>query len=358
MAQIKPFTTVFGRGLLEEVRYISAPCAVLVTMKDLWSMEKFRSKFVKEDNCHTEFIIYCVESLDAETLQKELQTLVEKHGKINTIVGFGGGQAIDVAKFFSWTLGGVPLFQIPTALTVDAPWGHRAAIRYDGIVRYVGFAVPSAVYIDYDVIMSAPKRLNVSGVADVLCFHTAHHDWALAEKHKEAGNWPYDSEVVAEAQSRLQALLNNLEEVQNMTEKGIRTLVQAFQYGGAAFHAYGWNPRPLEGFDHLFFYALEHRTGKHFIHGYPVALGIWLGSLLQKNDPEMVIMVVKKCGIDIRPEAMGITWSDVEDTLKGLASFVKENKYMFTIGSIAEFSSEWLQETKDKLYDNYKDWES
>jgi hypothetical protein len=39
-------------------------------------------------------------------------------------------------------------------------------------------------------------------------------------------------------------------------------------------HANGWNPRPVEGFDHIFFYALEHRTGLHFIHGYPVLLGV------------------------------------------------------------------------------------
>ena len=36
----------------------------------------------------------------------------------------------------------------------------------------------------------------------------------------------------------------------------------------------GWNPRHIEGVEHFFFYNLERRTGRHFIHGQPVGLGI------------------------------------------------------------------------------------
>ena len=203
-----------------------------------------------------------------------------------------------------------------TALTVDAPWGHRAAVRYDGVVRYgtmalplnknysmsayllfynrlivcyvtvlylVGFAVPQAVYVDYDIIRAAPKRLNLSGVGDVWCFQTAQWDWQLARDHGKEGNWPYDASAVARAQTYLDRLMANIDNIKEMNDDGIATIVSAFQFGGAAFHGYGWNPRPVEGFEHLFFYALEHRTHKHFIHGYPVMLGIFFGYLLHGN---------------------------------------------------------------------------
>ena len=130
--------------------------------------------------------------------------------------------------------------------------------------------------------------------------------------------------TVAMAQRKLNGLIENLKEVKEMTDKGIRVLASAFQFGGAAYHSFGWNPQPVEGFDHLFFYALEHHTRKHFIHGYPVMLGIFLGSLLQDNRPEFVLDVVKQCDIDIRPEEMGVSWEDVKETLLNLASFVKE----------------------------------
>ena len=109
-----------------------------------------------------------------------------------SIIGLGGGQAIDVAKFFAWTLG-LPIFQVPTAMTVNAPFGHRAGVRTGGKVRYMGWAVPEAVYVDFDVIASAPQLLNRSGVGDILCYHTAHADWRLAhDLGREEPQWPYD----------------------------------------------------------------------------------------------------------------------------------------------------------------------
>ncbi len=63
--------------------------------------------------------------------------------------------AVDTAKFFVWKKR-VPLFQIQTALSMNASWGQRAGIRIDGAVRYIGWAVPEAVYIDYDILRAAP----------------------------------------------------------------------------------------------------------------------------------------------------------------------------------------------------------
>ncbi len=65
-----------------------------------------------------------------------------------------------MAKFF-WDF---LLFLVPTTLTVDARIVLQCVMYDGGVVRYVGFASQSAVYVDYDVIRSAPIRLNSSGV--------------------------------------------------------------------------------------------------------------------------------------------------------------------------------------------------
>ena len=52
-------------------------------------------------------------------------------------------------------------------MTPPSAWGHRAAIRYDGVVRYVGFAEPTAVYVDIGLLRNAPPALNLSGVGVV-----------------------------------------------------------------------------------------------------------------------------------------------------------------------------------------------
>ena len=73
------------------------------------------------------------------------------------------------------------------------PFGQRAGLRQDGLVRYLGWAVPEAVYVDFDVIQAAPASLNRAGVGDILCYHTAHWDWrAASESGVVEGRWPYD----------------------------------------------------------------------------------------------------------------------------------------------------------------------
>ena len=47
-----------------------------------------------------------------------------------------------------------------------------------------------------------------------------------------------------------------------VSDDGIRTLMTAHRWGGAAFHNAGWNTRHMDGVDHAFLYSLEHVTGK------------------------------------------------------------------------------------------------
>ena len=95
----------------------------------------------------------------------ELERMVQELPACASVIGLGGGQAIDVAKFFAWSRR-KPLFQVPTSMTVNAPFGHRSGLRTGGKVRYMGWAVPEAVYVDFEVIQSAPSpvRCKVSNL--------------------------------------------------------------------------------------------------------------------------------------------------------------------------------------------------
>lgn len=284
---ITPFTTTCGNGLVAKLPSLCAPPYVIVTMQDLWDgVPVLKEPF---QGAHKDsFRVFFVTSLEERDLEQSFAELAafaksSPAGVLRTVVGIGGGQAIDVAKYFAWR-SGANLFQVPTALTVDAAWGHQAAVRREGIVSYTGWAVPATIFIDFELVRSAPRDLNLSGIGDVLCFHTAHADWALAARHGKDAPWPYNERMVLEARAVMERLKRHIHDVRDLTDTGISELVSALSFGGAAFHANGWNPRPVEGFDHIFFYALEHRTGIHFIHGYPVLLGVFLGSWFQGND--------------------------------------------------------------------------
>lgn len=339
------FNTIYGRNLIAELsNFAHQPCLV-VTMDDLWP--KFESHFN-----HTSTHVYFVNTLDFTELDRQ----VEKLPGCNSVVGLGGGQALDVAKFVAWKLR-LPLFQVPTAMTVDAAFGHRAAIRFEGNVRYIGWAVPEAVYIDYDVIQSAPPMLNRSGVGDIFCFHTAHYDWKLAHNlGKTEPQWPYNPHLVSEARPYLDAALAHLDDIHAVNDTGIQIMIDAHRYGGGSFHGAGWNPRHVEGVEHFFFYTLEYLTRKHFIHGQPVCLGVYIGAALQENQPEEMLAAIKQVEVDIRPEAMGLTWDDAAGAMRQLAEYVKQAGLFYTVANHKPITEDFIDHVRERIYQTFGPW--
>src|SRR5579862_4341749 len=173
------FQTILGRNLIAELKNFVHRPFLVVTMEDLWP------KFLRDFE-GAECQVYFVRSVEDRILAADFATIPE----VEAVVGLGGGMAIDTAKYFAWKRR-LPLFQVLTALSMDAPWGHRAGIRFDSDVRYIGWAVPEAVYIDYDVIKAAPRQLNYSGIGDILCCHTGVLDWRYASARGRCeAKWP------------------------------------------------------------------------------------------------------------------------------------------------------------------------
>jgi len=330
---------IFGRNLLQELALtVDAPFLV-VTMEDLWPL--FRKQFDERS-----IVVHFVDSIE----RSALDALIERHAEVRAVVGLGGGQAVDVAKYVSWKRR-IPLFQVPTSLSVNAPFAHRAAVRDEGIIKYVGFTKPDAVYIDYDIITQAPLMLNRTGVGDIFCYHTAHEDWRLAT---EAGRceekWPLDEAQISEARAVMMSCRDAAHDIRDVTEHGIRTLVEALRWGGAAFLNNGWSPRPIEGSEHTFFYSLEYLTKKHFLHGQPVGLGALLMSLLQDNDPEWMKDALDQCGVPYRPEDMGVTWEDCVAALRYMPEYVEQAGLWYTAAVHYEITDDYLARARELVY--------
>src|SRR5256714_7766996 len=180
--------------------------------------------------------VHFVTTLDAAEVEAQAEALPE----FGSIVGLGGGQASDVAKYFAWRRGR-PIFQVPTAMTTNAPFGHRSVLRDEGKAVVVGWAVREAVYVDYDVIRSAPPHLNRSGIGDVLCHHTARFDWKLAhDTGHEEPRWPYDQRLVDEAGGGLNFVLAGLAEIHDVSDPGVPPPMRAHAWGGGPRHHRRW----------------------------------------------------------------------------------------------------------------------
>jgi glycerol dehydrogenase-like iron-containing ADH family enzyme len=335
------FPTVFGRGLFGEFKNFVNPPFLIVTMADLWPI--FAHEFEGAD-----YRLYFTQSIEQTDLDRDAAGLKD----VRSIIGLGGGQALDVAKYFAWKRN-LPFFQAPTALSVNAVYGHRSGVREQGTVMYRGFAVPQCVFIDYDVLRQAPRPLNWSGIGDILCFHTGVLDWRYAHAiGRIEAKWPYDEGLARQSLEKVEAIVANTDGIREMTDKGIEVLVDGLKWG-TSFHGSGWCPRHIEGTDHFLFYTLEKLTGRKFLHGQPVGLGIVVGSMMHDNRAEEMLDVIARIGLDVRPEAMGLSWTQVEDGLTTMRDYVRTLPLWHSMAHDVEVTPGFIADLKSRLAKAY-----
>ncbi len=129
-----------------------------------------------------------------------------------------------------------------------------------------------------------------------------------------------------------------------MTDKGIKIMIDALKWGGSSYCSSGWNPRHIEGVEHLIFYSLEYHTKKIFLHGQAVCLGIVIGSMMHKQRNEELRNIINKIGVDIKPKSMNIDWDEVKHSLFNLKNFVEKSNLMWGISNDYDFDENFFKE--------------
>lgn len=235
------------------------------------------------------------------------------------VVGLGGGTALDTAKFLARALGR-PLVQIPSITSVDAGFTDAIGVRDQGRVRYIGPVRPECVVLDLDLIRGAPAHLNRAGIGDVLSCHTGLFDWRLAAAAGDGPQW--DDALGALGAGLLDDLEAAVPEIAAVSEAGVRFLADAYRRIGAACAAAG-HSRFEEGSEHFLAYALEHRTGAHFVHGEVIAMTTVALAAVQDNDPTRVVRIVETSGVRAHPADLGVEAEDFAAALSDLAHYAR-----------------------------------
>jgi glycerol dehydrogenase-like iron-containing ADH family enzyme len=304
----------FGSALIESLEFHPERTA-FATMDLPWKLVTPR---LASRPRHVEF----VQSME----RRALDEAAERLPSVDTVIGVGGGSALDFAKYLAWKRE-LRLVLVPSIVSVDACVTASIGVRDGGRVHYVGRVEPEHLLVDFGLIRQAPPRLNHAGAGDILSIHTGSFDWLLG--HERQGE-RYDRQVARGAAELLRELERNAAEISQVTEKGIRTLVDLFQAENDLCEEFG-NSRPEEGSEHFFAYNAELRTGKQFIHGEIVCLGILLMSRLQENQPEWVKALLEKLGVRYRPTDIGLEPAELRDSLSTLDEFCRQERLPYTI---------------------------
>jgi glycerol-1-phosphate dehydrogenase [NAD(P)+] len=285
-----------------------------------------------------------------ETMEESwLEALCEALPACDTVVGVGGGMAIDAAKYVSWKKG-IRLVSIPTILSVDAFTTPAAGIRRNHEVAYVGHASPDPLVIDFGIIRTAPPELNIAGIGDLLSMHTASFDWAYAQS-KDRSEYPFSQKAVDDAARILDMLYACLGDIRENTDKGLMAIVEGYIDLNRICLPAG-HFRVEEGSEHYLFYELEERLKRPFVHGYIVGLGIHLMSRLQGNRPDFIRDVMKEVELPYDPAVMDIGREDLIASLLNLRAYVESRpKLWYTVIDDSAISREWAEESvKDLVF--------
>lgn len=235
-----------------------------------------------------------------------------------SIVGIGGGTALDTAKFLAWRTD-LPLVQVPTIASVDAGFTDAVGVRDSGRVKYIGKIEPQLVAIDLTVMAQAPVRLNRAGIGDILSCHTGLFDWKLAVEMGHGVPWRED---LAQLGHQLLIELDDAaDDIAGCTPAGLRQLVSSYRRIGAACAQAG-HSRFEEGSEHFLGYAFEFNTGAHLVHGELISMAVVAMSTLQGNDPDWARSIVSRVGARANPHDLGIERADFMAALAGLSEFV------------------------------------
>ena len=286
--------------------------------------------------------------INVTSVEKQwIEDQIKERPEFDTIVGIGGGMAIDVAKYISWKLN-KKLVSIPTILSVDAFTTPAAGVRVNHDVEYLGIASPNPLIIDYDLLRSAPKELNIAGVGDLFSIHTASFDWQYANSRGKS-EYPYSQNAIDNGKKILEFIYDNIGNIKENNDNGLRSIVEAYISLNTICLPID-HFRIEEGSEHYLFYELEERLKRPFIHGNIIGLGIYLLSRLQKNDPLFITEMMYESGLIYHPNSMNIKREDLRESLLSLKNYVKsKDKLWFTIIDDSKIDEEWVNENLSDL---------
>lgn len=195
----------------------------------------------------------------------------------DAVVGIGGGQTIDVAKYAA-TLCGMPMIAIPTSLAHDGLASPVASLQHNGRKGSYGARIPVAVLVDLEYVHRSPIRWHRAGIGEALSNLSALQDWWLA--HEQRGE-AVDGVAEVFARTGAEAVLHHDGSV--ASDDFLETLARSHVLSGLAMSAAGTS-QPCSGACHEISHALDELHPNRARHGEQVAVGALFASHLRGDE--------------------------------------------------------------------------
>ncbi len=235
---------------------------ILVTSKKLY--ELYENNLKKLNFSELLFI----ESSDITEKIKLERKILSSEG---LIMGFGGGQILDIVKLFS-SEKSVSFISIPSALSNDGIYSPISRINVQGKKLSYGVKAPLGIIVDLKIVRESPRNNILAGVGDLISNIGALEDWDLAcrDVNENKNDLAYSLSLMS-ANS-----LIDLKETDITSEIFLERLTYGLILSGLSMSIAG-NSRPASGSEHHISHVIdEYYPEKSTLHGIQVAYGLLL----------------------------------------------------------------------------------
>ena len=225
--------------------------------------------------------------VESASFEKATELFHQSPGNADAIIGFGGGKALDVAKYIAF-LSRHPYFSVPTSLSNDGFCSPQSSLTVQDRRRSMASAMPFGVILDTAVCLNAPEILWHSGVGDLVSKLTAVTDWKMA--FHAMGTHVDDFAALLSDSSVYQFMARP-----ERNTEGVRLLGTALLLNGISMAICG-SSRPASGSEHLISHALDSVSKRPHLHGLQVGVATYLVSLLHGQNSERIAALFDATG--------------------------------------------------------------
>ena len=216
--------------------------------------------------------------LNAEGLHSEdvlIEDMMTKLDNPEVLVAFGAGTIMDFGRYPAYKLG-IPFVAIPTLASSDGFTANICSVIVEGQKKSIPMVAPAMVVVDLDIIKTAPHRLIVSGVNDILAKYISLLDWKIA--HLVSGEY-YCPMVAKLGREALDTMRAAAEKMAATGEIDHEAMTMAQMKGGLTMQLLD-HSRAASGAEHLLAHLVEmHPPGLEQaagMHGECVGVGTFL----------------------------------------------------------------------------------
>lgn len=232
-----------GKGILKNTaayiqkRNFGKKCMIIADHNTYNAAGRELEKILQQGNFETRVCLLRDrgnERIEADELSVG-QVMMSLEPEPDFLIACGSGVINDVTRFVS-LVANKPFVSVGTAASMDGYTSVTAPMIFDGKKVHRHGSAPKILVLDTEILKKAPKEMTIAGFGDVYGKYIAKADWLLSSI---TTGEEVDEQALSLITQALKKLTDNVEEIRNATDEGLKAIIEGLILAGITIFTTG-----------------------------------------------------------------------------------------------------------------------